>query len=162
MQTSPPSQVSALTPLQTLGRQLRARRKALKVSAVAAAEAAGMSRVTLHRIERGEPSVAMGAYLQAAAVLDLQIGILPAATAEVSPASPRGEGWIPLHIPLAEYPQLQRLAWQIDARETLTPREALDIYERNGRHLDEAALVPQERQLIASLRTALGNHGHRV
>jgi transcriptional regulator with XRE-family HTH domain len=36
--------------------------KALKVSATTAAEAAGMSRMTLHRIERGEPSVTMGAY----------------------------------------------------------------------------------------------------
>lgn len=35
-----------------------------------------MSRVTLHRIERGEPSVTMGAYLNALAVLGLDFEIL--------------------------------------------------------------------------------------
>jgi len=39
---------------------LAEKRKALRVSATVAAEAAGMSRVTLHRIEKGEPSVTMG------------------------------------------------------------------------------------------------------
>ncbi len=156
------AQHPATTPLEMLGGQLRARRKALKVSAVAAAEAAGMSRVTLHRIERGEPSVTMGAYVQAAAVLNLQIGVVPSDTAQSAPAATLEGGWIPLHIPLDGYPQLQRLAWQIDARETLTPREALDIYERNARHLDETALTPRERLLMASLREALGSDGRRI
>ena len=41
--------------LQDLGARIRARRKSLGVNATAAAESAGMSRVTLHRIEKGEP-----------------------------------------------------------------------------------------------------------
>ena len=36
--------------LQTLGAQIRAQRKALRLSATVTAEAAGLSRVTLHRI----------------------------------------------------------------------------------------------------------------
>jgi DNA-binding XRE family transcriptional regulator len=59
--------------LQALGEQIRARRKALKVSATVAAEAAGMSRVTLHRIEKGEPSVAMGAWANAMAALGMSL-----------------------------------------------------------------------------------------
>ena len=47
--------------LQALGERIRAQRKQHRLSAATAAEAAGMSRVTLHRIERGEPSVTMGA-----------------------------------------------------------------------------------------------------
>ncbi len=41
--------------LPALGAGIRARRKQLRVSATAAAEAAGLSRVTLHRIERAHP-----------------------------------------------------------------------------------------------------------
>ena len=44
--------------LQALGEQVRARRKALRLSATVTAEAAGLSRVTLHRIEKGEPAKA--------------------------------------------------------------------------------------------------------
>ncbi|MFG6415730.1 helix-turn-helix domain-containing protein [Roseateles sp. DC23W] len=43
-----------------LGARIRAQRQRQRVSATHAAEAAGLSRVTLHRIERGEPSVTMG------------------------------------------------------------------------------------------------------
>ncbi|MBC7603974.1 MAG: helix-turn-helix domain-containing protein, partial [Ramlibacter sp.] len=54
--THPPLAPPAIDSLNTIGATLRARRKAMKVSAVAASEAAGISRVTLHRIEKGEPS----------------------------------------------------------------------------------------------------------
>ena len=59
--TAPATGEIAAARLLALGEQLRAQRKRLGVSATTAAEAAGMSRVTLHRIERGEPSVTMGA-----------------------------------------------------------------------------------------------------
>ena len=58
---APLSTTQSAAQLQALGAQLRARRKALRVSSTVAAEATGMSRVTLHRIEKGEPSVAAGA-----------------------------------------------------------------------------------------------------
>ena len=48
--------------LQALGEQIRGQRTALRLSATVTAEAAGVSRVTLHRIEKGEPSVALGAW----------------------------------------------------------------------------------------------------
>ena len=48
---APPFDASAATKLAALGERIRERRKTLKVSAVDAAEAAGMSRVTLQRIE---------------------------------------------------------------------------------------------------------------
>ena len=59
--------------LKRLGAGIRAQRRTQKVSATTAAEAAGMARVTLHRIERGEPSVTMGAYLTAIAAVGLQL-----------------------------------------------------------------------------------------
>jgi len=142
--------------LESLGRQIRAHRKTLRVNATTAAEAAGMSRVTLHRIERGEPAVTMGAYLNAMAALGLEFGIL----ASPSPAPEVGDdhrkGWIPARIRLADYPQLKQLAWQIHGTDALTPVEALDIYERNGRHLDFAAMELGEQHLIEALRLAFG------
>ena len=36
--------------------------------------------------------------------------------------------------------------------DTLSPAEALDVYERNWRHLDKSALVDEERELINGLK----------
>lgn len=140
--------------LGRLGQQIRAHRKALRVNATVAAEAAGISRVTLHRIEKGEASVTMGAYLNAMAALGLSLDILG------SPKSKSGtddamQGWIPVRIRLADYPQLKQLAWQVQGSDELTPLEALSIYERNARHLDTTAMEPREQQLIDALRLAL-------
>lgn len=146
---APPTTDAVAIRLRALGAQLRARRKHLRVSATSAAEAAGMSRVTLHRIETGEPSVTMGAYLNAIATLGMSVEITtPAGEADATEQ-------LPERIRVADYPQLQQLAWQLQADAELTQQEALDIYERNQRHLDTPALAPRERALIQSLRRAL-------
>lgn len=142
--------------LQALGGQIRAQRKALGISATAAAEAAGLSRVTLHRIEKGEPAVTIGAWLNAMEALGLQLGLQGPADALPLAGSDR-KGWIPARIDLADYPQLRALAWQVHGTDTLTPAEALGIYERNARHVDTHALMPAERDLIDALRTALAS-----
>ncbi|RZI85374.1 MAG: XRE family transcriptional regulator [Rubrivivax sp.] len=151
---SPELLMTAQRLLETLGRLIRARRKVLGISAIAAAESAGMSRVTWHRIEKGEGSVAASAYANAIHVLDMgeelgtegrHTGVQPTAL----------EGWLPARIAVADYPELRKLAWQVSDREQLSPREALSIYERNLRHLDESALIPGERALIEALRVAL-------
>jgi transcriptional regulator with XRE-family HTH domain len=145
--------------LQALGTQLRARRKALRVSSTAAAEAAGMSRVTLHRIEKGEPSVAAGAWSNAMAALGMKLAALNAEDAGTAGghASPADLAeWIPVRVRLADYPQLKALAWQVHGTDTLSPLEALGIYERNARHLDTAAMSPAEQALLQALRTGLG------
>ena len=59
-------------------------------------------------------------------------------------------------------PQLKRLAWQVHGAETLRPAEALDIYERNWRHVDKAALQAHERALIDALRHGVGARIERV
>lgn len=134
-----------------LGRRIRERRKILGVSATAAAESAGMSRVTWHRIERGELSVTMGAYLAALDVLDLLLSVDLPLTLD---GNGRGDesGWLPLQIPLRDYPQLKKLAWQVQGVDTLSPREAWGIYQRNWRHLDVDQLQAHEQLLIDNLR----------
>jgi len=153
--SSPIVSSSSARQLRALGEGVRTRRKALKVSGAAAAEAAGMSRVTLHRIEKGEPSVTIGAYCNAMAALGLVLSVQQPRNTLAAPEPDRA-GWIPARVALADYAQLRQLAWQVHGTDTLTPREALDIYERNARHLDESALMPAERQLIEALHLAFG------
>ncbi len=150
------------THLATLGEKIRAHRKALRVSATTTAEAAGLSRVTLHRIESGSASVTIGAYLNVLAALGLQMEIeeIHQAISAVPAPAPDRQNWIPARVPLADYPQLKQLAWQVHGTDTLTPIEALGIYERNWRHLDTTAMTPAERDLVDALRLALGE-AHR-
>lgn len=139
--------------LSELGRGLRQRRQALGVSAVTTAEAAGMSRVTLHRIEAGSPSVTIGAYLNAAAALGLQLALDEPqhhpqpmrAAADPTPAAT---------VRIGDYPQLHAIAWQLRADTELTGAEALQLYERNWRHVDQAAMSDEERAFVQQLANA--------
>ena len=139
-----------------LGEVLRERRKALGISMAAAAEAAQISRVTWHRLEKGEITVALGSLLGALQALGLELRAVDpgAAAATPPPAEPVA---LPLRIHLQQFPALRRLAWQVgEGMDALTPREALGLYERNARHLDEDRLEPHELALIRMLREVFG------
>lgn len=154
---APPLAISNATAarLDVLGQQIRTRRKALGINATVVAEAAGLSRVTLHRIEKGGPAVTMAAYLNVMAALGLDFSLsVPADQVGSAPAADH-TGWIPARVRLGDYPQLKQLAWQVHGVEELTPAEALSIYERNWRHIDVLALQPHEQQLVDALRLAL-------
>ena len=140
--------------LSALGGRIRAQRKKLKLNATVAAEAAGMSRITWYRIEKGEPAVTMGAWFNAVTVLGLTLDIPDTEKAEADRL-----GWIPARIRLADYPELEKLAWHVHGAEVLSAREAMDIYERNQRHLDLDAMTPEEMRLLDALRTAFGVSG---
>lgn len=144
------------------GQRLRQRRKELKVSATAAAEAAGMSRVTWYRLEKGATSVTLGAWLSAVQALGLEVSLDLPAGKTASAHAPASGNWIPARIRLADYPQLRQLAWQLPGIEELSPREALGIYERNWRHLDLNALEPREQALVRALRLAFNEEGSDV
>ena len=96
---------TAAIQLQGLGDALHLQRKKLKVSATAAAEAAGLSRVTWHRMEKGEPSVSAGAYAAALSVLGLRIDV--AVTGQNVHSAASSKEVLPLIIPLQQYPQLK-------------------------------------------------------
>ena len=141
--TSPEQQAD----LERLGARLRERRKALDVTAVACAEAAGVSRVTMHRIEAGNPSVTIGAYVNVAAALGLHlvVSILDAPTAG------------PATITVGDYPGLRALEWQTHAGTTITETEALNLYERGWRHLNQEALTDHEKAFIQHLADTYSN-----
>lgn len=165
MSYMPSTNPSISTPVQQalldLGQALRGRRKGLKLSAASVAEAAGVSRTTLHRVEKGAPSVTLGACAAVASALGwaLEAGA-PDSAAPLAPSVL--EGWVPVRIALADYPQLRALAWHVHGVDALTPGEALDIYERNARHLDEDSMGDAERALLTALRNAFGTRSDRV
>ena len=146
-----------------IGKQIRAHRKTLGVSATTAAEAAGMSRVTWYRIEKGATSITQGAFLSALVVLglDLRINQSTAQTGD-SENDSNNTGSVPVHITLGDYPQLKQLAWQVHGVDVLSPREALTIYERNWRHLDFEAMEPHEHNLVDALRQIFSGDFHNV
>ena len=139
------------TVLQTLGQKLRDQRKRLGVSAVAAAEAAGLSRVTLYRIEQGEASVTIGAYVSVASALGLMLELV-----DPREQRPKGDSKLPKEIRIAEYKQLKKLAWQLKGSQKLSPQEALELYERNWRHVDIKAMDAKEKKLIELLLRGFG------
>ena len=149
---SPPVGEVLAARLKSLGERIRGHREHQRVSATVAAEAAGMSRVTLHRIERGQPSVTMGAYLSAIDAVGLHIDL---SDPKAPPAPVPGAG-LPASVRLDDYPQLRRLAWPQHSVGEISPAAALSLYERNWRHVDQAGLEPAERALVQALADRLG------
>ena len=149
---------SPLTQQLTLGAKIASQRKTLGVRAQSAARAAGISRVTLHRIEKGETSVSLGAYLQVCRALGLHMGIL-GTPAEAFINKRQDSNQLKAddpHIRIGNYPQLKALAWQLDVDALLTDEEAMGIYERNKRFLDVDQVSDHEKVLMDRLITQKG------
>jgi|WetSurMetagenome_2_1015567.scaffolds.fasta_scaffold297072_2 DNA-binding XRE family transcriptional regulator len=142
--------------VKALAAQIRQRRKVMGISVTTAAEAAGVSRVTWHRMEKGEFTVTIGAWFNALAVLGLEFGVGLTSTTTQSQASSDLAAAIPISVVLADFPQLAALAWQVQGVAAVSPREAFDIYARNERHINRADLTPEEENLIAGLEKVFG------
>jgi len=148
--------VQNMPALVRLGGQITARRKVLKIRAQSCAGAAGISRVTLHRIEKGESTVSMGAYQQVCEALGLHLALLPLGNQEIGWNSKQLAGPDLPHLLIKDYPQLKALAWQLNEDECLTDAEAVSIYERNKRFLDLEHLENHERELMQRLTIIRG------
>lgn len=104
-----------------------------------------MSRATWHRIEAGEPSVTWGAVLNALAAVGLSL--------KLQGAEPAAKAWPAIRV--GDYPGLRAaLAWQLHEDTLLSLQDWQQLLARNERHLDEAALQPQELALLHRLRSA--------
>lgn len=116
-----------------------------------------MSRMTLHRIERGEPSVTLGAYMNALAALGLDVDVVAPDDRSAKEVAATGSARVPTQtVRIADFAQLRRLAWQLPPDAELTPEEAWGTYERNWRHAYPSELQDNERQLLAELARMLG------
>ena len=61
-----------------------------------------------------------------------------------------------MQVQVRDYPQLHLLCWNRPADTVLDGRDALALYERNWRFVDEGALTDDERHLIDALVAAHG------
>ena len=156
--------------LAELGERLRNARLRRKLTAGDVAASAGVSRVTVHRAERGEPAIATGTLIRIMGALGLagdlallarddktgrllQDGQLRArrSTAAAATKPPR-------RIRVERYPQLRQIAWHPGAPTLeLGPEEAFALYERNWRHVDRAAMTASEAALVRRLTATVGN-----
>ena len=62
--------------LETLGANIKLARKRRRITTIQAAERAGINRTTIYQIEKGSPSVSMGAYFNVLRVLGLHSDFL--------------------------------------------------------------------------------------
>jgi len=151
--------------VQALGERLRMARRRRKMTAHQVAVEAGITRVTLRRVEAGELGVLMGTYLRVLAILGLAQDLILVArddtlgrrlqdeelTRSAAPKTERAQ-----RIRLANYPMLREVAWSTDQEAELTPREAFALYERNWRHIDREAMNRRERDLVERLTKTIG------
>ena len=159
---APSPQIGGQELLQVIGCRIKERRRELGLTAVATAGAAGISRVTLHRIEKGTASVTVGALMNVLNALDLPLTELQEKGRSEAKEKPLGSSeasitasLLPAFVELAAYPALRQLAWHIHSNTVLTPEEAAGIYERHHRHLNQDLIGPHEQQLIKDLRQAI-------
>lgn len=128
-----------------LGSELRLRRKQLGLTMDEVARAAGISRVTLHRLEKGEPSVSVGALVSVANAIGAPISLNESFTTD-----------LPESVTVSDYPGLKSLAWQLRPETKLSLFEAWSIYARNWRHLDRASLDDNELRFLNALTREFG------
>jgi len=151
--------------LTALGERLRLARRRRKMTAHQVAVEAGITRVTLRRVEAGEPGVLMGTYLRVLATLGLAQDLVlvarddmlgrrlqdEALTRSAAPKTARAQP-----IRLADYPMLREVAWSTEPEAELSPNEAFALYERNWRHIDREAMNCHERNLVERLTKTVG------
>lgn len=135
--------------LHELGLEIKLRRKELKLSATVVAESAGVSRVTLHRIEKGEPSVTIGAYLAVIMSMDMKFNL------SSTKLQAGKHAWIPSRIHIEDFPELKKVAWHVTGTDTLSPDEALGIYERHWHHINKEEMSEEELNFVEFLRDSL-------
>lgn len=64
-----------------------------------------------------------------------------------------------MQVRIGDYPQLQLIAWNRRATDVLDGEEALALYERNWRYVDQDELQADERSLIEQL---VATYGHGI
>jgi DNA-binding XRE family transcriptional regulator len=140
--------------LAGLGQKILLQRKKLRVAAESVALTAGISRITLHRIEKGEPGVGMGAYMSVIIALGLSLSIQ-----EGAPELNDLEKDNHLNaIAIKNYPQLKLISWQLKDDAVLNAIEAKNMYERNQKYILLNEMTEQEKKLIKQLGVELNDH----
>ena len=124
-----------------IGEDLRNARLHAGLTQEELARRAGIHRQKVIQLEQGKPGVAMATYLALADVLDLDM-------------TPRRA-----EVRIDAYPQLRALAWNRRQGDVITERDALALYERNWRYVDQDLMLQDERAFLDRL---IDKHGGGV
>jgi len=152
--------------LAELGLRLRLARKRRGMSAETLAEHAGITRVTLHRLEVGAPAaVSLGTLTRVLGALgmagdltllarDDRVGHQLRDASLLVPKKPP----LPRLIALKDLPHLRTVAaWHLPDEDTkLTPEEVFSLYERNWRHMEPEKIVGKEAAVLKKLTDTVG------
>lgn len=152
--------------LLDLGQRLRLARKRRGLSAEKVAQAAGITRVTLNRLEVGEPAAAtLGTLTKVLGVLGMAGDLMLLARddklghrlRDSELLAPKTKA-LPQLISLHDLPHLREAAaWHIrDQDSKLTPVEVYELYERNWRHIEPEKIVGKEARLLKQLTKTIG------
>lgn len=150
--------------LTDFGERLRLARHRRRLTAQAVADAAGITRVTLGRAEAGDAAVTLGTYVKVLAALGLNFDLallarddqLGRAMQDQRLPPRRTRSKMPGRARLADLPQLRQIAWQLDDGTEMSPAEALALYERNWRHVDQEAMPAHEKAYLHKLLKTVG------
>jgi transcriptional regulator with XRE-family HTH domain len=147
--------------LAQFGERMRLARLRRRRTAEDVATQAGITRVTLHRLERGEPAITVGTLARVMGALGLAEDIRLLARDDKAGHAAQDERLprrrLPARIKLALYPQLKRAAWHIaDPDAELTPEEAFNLYETNWRYIEPSEMLPAEAALLERLKATVG------
>jgi transcriptional regulator with XRE-family HTH domain len=140
--------------LASMGQKILLQRKKLQVAAESVALTAGISRITLHRIEKGERSVSMGAYMSVIIALGLSLSI-DENNPEFNDATKESNL---SDIAIQDYPQLKLISWQLKDDAVLNAVEAKNMYERNQKYIRFNEMTEQEKKLINQLGVVFDDH----
>jgi transcriptional regulator with XRE-family HTH domain len=140
--------------LASLGQKILLQRKKFQVAAESVALTAGISRITLHRIEKGEPSVSMGAYMSVIIALGLSLDI-DEKNPEFNDATKENNL---SDIAIQDYPQLKLISWQLKDDAVLNAVEAKNMYERNQKYILFNEMTAHEKKLIKQLGVEFNDH----
>ena len=121
-----------------IGKALRAARKQQHLTQAQLATIAGVPRQRLIALEQGSNGVSLGTYAKVVAALGMELTLKPAM------------------VRLADYPQLQMLAWNRNGQDYIPEREAFALYERNWDYVDQDQVSTQEHDLIQHLTQQYG------
>jgi transcriptional regulator with XRE-family HTH domain len=147
--------------LAELGERLRLMRLRRRMSAQTLASLAGITRTTLHRLEAGDAAATLGTLLKVMGVLqaegDVSLLALDDHVGQKQADAQLRPRRLPSKIRLRDLPQLREAAWHMPAADVeLTPQEAFELYERNWRHIDRAAMGARETRLLEQLTKHVG------
>jgi hypothetical protein len=65
-------------------------------------------------------------------------------------------GETPMQVEIRKYPQLRALCWSRPDDAVLEGKDALALYERSWRFVEERDLLPEERRLLETLVATYG------